>query len=81
MKHFESLRPLLAPHVNDAEICEGSADSRIGRQHSAEVTLGLVELLFSYAVSQRIFRETLSVRELCGMGLLAIGVLGVTLSL
>ena len=44
-------------------------------------TLGLVELLFSYAVSQRIFRETLSARELCGMGLLAIGVLGVTLSL
>ena len=26
-------------------------------------------------------RETLSARELCGMGLLAIGVLGVTLSL
>jgi drug/metabolite transporter (DMT)-like permease len=44
-------------------------------------TLGLVELLFSYAVSQRIFRESLSARELAGMGLLAVGVLGVTLSL
>ncbi|MEJ0070240.1 MAG: EamA/RhaT family transporter [Pseudomonadota bacterium] len=44
-------------------------------------TLGLVELLFSYAVSQRIFRETLSARELCGMGLLAVGVFGVTLAI
>jgi drug/metabolite transporter (DMT)-like permease len=44
-------------------------------------TLGLVELLFSYAVSQRIFRESLSTRELVGMGLLAIGVLGVTLAI
>jgi drug/metabolite transporter (DMT)-like permease len=44
-------------------------------------TLGLVELLFSYAVSQRIFRESLSARELCGMGLLAAGMLGVTVAL
>jgi drug/metabolite transporter (DMT)-like permease len=44
-------------------------------------TLGLVELLFSYVVSQRIFRESLSARELSGMALLAIGVLGVTLAL
>jgi len=44
-------------------------------------TLGLVELLFSYAVSQRIFRESLSARELSGMALLAVGVLGVTLAL
>src|SRR5579862_6378338 len=34
-------------------------------------TLGLLELVFSYVVSQRIFRESLSARELCGMGLLA----------
>ena len=44
-------------------------------------TLGLVELLFSYAVSRRIFRERLAVRELCGMGLLLIGMLGVTAAL
>jgi drug/metabolite transporter (DMT)-like permease len=44
-------------------------------------TLGLVELLFSYVVSQRVFRESLSARELCGMGLLAVGVFGVTLAL
>ena len=37
-------------------------------------TLGLVELVFSYAVSRRLFREKLSPRELAGMGLLAIGV-------
>ena len=44
-------------------------------------TLGLVELWFSYAVSRRIFRETLTLKELIGMLLVAVGVLGVTLSL
>jgi drug/metabolite transporter (DMT)-like permease len=44
-------------------------------------TLGLVELWFSYAVSRRIFRETLSPRELIGMALVAVGVLGVTIAL
>ncbi len=38
-------------------------------------TLGLVELVFSYAVSRRLFREKLSRRELGGMALLAVGVL------
>lgn len=37
-------------------------------------TLGLVELVFSYAVSRRLFRERLSRLELAGMGLLAVGV-------
>jgi drug/metabolite transporter (DMT)-like permease len=37
-------------------------------------TLGLVELLFSYAVSRRLFRERLSSLELAGMALLALGV-------
>jgi drug/metabolite transporter (DMT)-like permease len=37
-------------------------------------TLGLVELIFSYLVSLRIFREKLSRRELGGIALLAIGV-------
>jgi hypothetical protein len=37
-------------------------------------TLGLVELVFSYAVSRRLFREKLSTRELWGMALLALGV-------
>lgn len=44
-------------------------------------TLGLVELLFSYVVSRRIFRESLATKELIGFVLLAIGILGVTLSL
>ena len=38
-------------------------------------TLGLVELVFSYAVSRRLFREKLSRRELGGMALLALGVI------
>ena len=40
-------------------------------------TLGLVELYFSYVVSQRFFRERLSPRELAGFILLALGFLGV----
>lgn len=42
-------------------------------------TLGLVELVFSYLVSLKLFREKLTPRELCGMALLAIGVVLVTL--
>jgi drug/metabolite transporter (DMT)-like permease len=37
-------------------------------------TLGLVELVFSYAVSRKLFREKLTPRELWGMALLALGV-------
>ena len=40
-------------------------------------TLGLVELLFSYLVSQKLFRERLSASELAGMALLALGIVGV----
>jgi drug/metabolite transporter (DMT)-like permease len=43
-------------------------------------TLGLIELLFSYAVSRRIFREHLAPKELIGFLLLALGLVGVTLS-
>ena len=42
-------------------------------------TLGLVELIFSYAVSRRLFRERLSRLELAGMALLALGVAIITL--
>jgi drug/metabolite transporter (DMT)-like permease len=42
-------------------------------------TLGLIELLFSYAVSRRVFRERLSPRERTGIALLALGLLVVTL--
>ena len=42
-------------------------------------TLGLVELVFSYAVSLRLFRERLSGLELAGMALLAVGVALITL--
>jgi drug/metabolite transporter (DMT)-like permease len=37
-------------------------------------TLGLIELVFSYAVSRRLFRERLSTLELVGIGLLTLGV-------
>lgn len=42
-------------------------------------TLGLIELLFSYAVSRQVFRERLAPRELAGIALLALGLLVVTL--
>jgi len=42
-------------------------------------TLGLVELVFSYLVSLKLFRERLSRRELGGMALLALGVAAITL--
>lgn len=43
-------------------------------------TLGLVELVFAYAVSRRFFRERLRGLELAGMGLLALGLVVVTLA-
>ena len=51
----------------------------LGREdllHLAEqpFPLGLIELVFSYAVSRRLFRERLSRLELGGMALLALGV-------
>ena len=42
-------------------------------------TLGLVELVFSYAVSRRLFRERLSRLEAAGMALLALGVAIITI--
>ncbi|MBC2837088.1 EamA family transporter [Paragemmobacter straminiformis] len=39
--------------------------------------LGQVELIFSVAASVLFFRETVSLRELCGIGLLALAVVGV----
>jgi drug/metabolite transporter (DMT)-like permease len=42
-------------------------------------TLGLIELVFSYAVSRRFFRERLSRLEMAGMALLAVALVIVTL--
>jgi drug/metabolite transporter (DMT)-like permease len=42
-------------------------------------TLGLVELLFSYVVSQRLFRERLRPVELLGIALLVVGLVSITL--
>lgn len=42
-------------------------------------TLGLSELIFSYAVSRKLFREKLSGPELAGMALLALGVVLIAL--
>lgn len=42
-------------------------------------TLGLVELLFSYVVSRRLFREHLERRELVGIALLTLGLVVVAL--
>jgi drug/metabolite transporter (DMT)-like permease len=43
-------------------------------------TLGLVELVFSYAVSRRLFRERLTRLEAAGMALLALGVAIISLA-
>ena len=43
-------------------------------------TLGLIELVFSYVVSRRIFRERLGPVELAGMALLAMGVAVITVA-
>jgi drug/metabolite transporter (DMT)-like permease len=42
-------------------------------------TLGLIELLFSYAISRRVFRERLSRRELVGIAVLTLALVVVTL--
>ena len=42
-------------------------------------TLGLVELLFSYLLSRRVFRERLTGRELAGIALLSLALIVVTL--
>jgi drug/metabolite transporter (DMT)-like permease len=42
-------------------------------------TLGLVEVLFSYLISLRLFRERLSALEITGLGLLVLGVALITL--
>jgi drug/metabolite transporter (DMT)-like permease len=43
-------------------------------------TLGLIELVFSYVVSRRLFREKLTGPELAGMSLLALGVAIITVA-
>jgi drug/metabolite transporter (DMT)-like permease len=43
-------------------------------------TLGMVEMIFSYAVSRRFFREHLTRRELAGMALIALAVGAITLA-
>lgn len=42
-------------------------------------TLGLIELVFSYAVSRRIFKERLSRSDVAGIALIALGVVVITL--
>ena len=42
-------------------------------------TLGLVELFFTLVISRRVFREQLRAIEWCGMGLLAVGLVMITL--
>jgi drug/metabolite transporter (DMT)-like permease len=43
-------------------------------------TLGLTEMLFSYVVSRRVFRERLTRREIMGMVLIVAGVVAITLA-
>ena len=45
MQHVQRLRPLLAPHVDDAQIGVGAGRLRVQRQHSAKRTLGHIEVV------------------------------------
>jgi drug/metabolite transporter (DMT)-like permease len=55
--------------------------SAFALQSAAHVrTLGLIELLFSYAVSRKLFRERMTRLELAGMAFLAAGIAVVTLT-
>ncbi len=55
--------------------------SAFALQPAAHVrTLGLIELVFSYAVSLKLFREKLSRLELAGMAFLALGIAVITLA-
>jgi drug/metabolite transporter (DMT)-like permease len=55
--------------------------SAFALQPAAHVrTLGLIELVFSYAVSRKLFRERLTRLELAGMALLALGIAVISLS-
>ena len=55
--------------------------SAFALQPAAHVrTLGLVELVFSYAVSRKLFRERMAPLELAGMALLAVGIAVISLS-
>jgi len=55
--------------------------SAFALQSAAHVrTVGLIELVFSYAVSLKLFREKLSPLELAGMAFLALGIAVITLA-
>jgi drug/metabolite transporter (DMT)-like permease len=55
--------------------------SAFALQPAAHVrTVGLIELVFSYAVSLKLFREKLSRLELAGMAFLALGIACITLA-
>jgi len=55
--------------------------SAFALQPAAHVrTVGLIELVFSYAVSLKLFREKLSRLELAGMAFLALGIAVITLA-
>jgi drug/metabolite transporter (DMT)-like permease len=55
--------------------------SAFALQSAAHVrTLGLVELVFSYAVSRKLFRERMTRLELAGMAFLAAGIAVITLT-
>ena len=43
-------------------------------------TLGMIELIFSYAISARLFRETFAPREQAGLVLFSLGLIGIILA-
>ena len=65
--------------VGDDATTMGVTVVRSGERRQLELTVGDASLVFSYAVSLKLFREKLSRRELAGMGLLAVGVVLISL--
>jgi hypothetical protein len=53
-QHLQSFCPLLAPHVDDAQIHVGSAGLRIRRQHLPEVALRFVQPALIQGVLSRL---------------------------
>ena len=61
VEHFESFRPLLAAHVDDAQVGVGSGELRVERERPAEGMLGFAQL----ATGERILPV---LKELRGIG-------------
>lgn len=78
MKTFAAWRPSLFAGLMGAAASAGWFTAFAIKPVTYVRTLGLVEMIFSYVVSRRFFREHLTRREITAIGLLALGVVLIT---